>query len=122
MSEEHAETIRAAHNYASTLKALQRVEEAKSLLCRTVPLARRVLGEGHRLTLKMRWSYAKSLYMDPGATLGDLRESVTTLEDTERIARRVFGGANPLTRWIEKELQNARATLRARETPSSGEA
>ena len=70
----------------------------------------------------MRWSYAKSLYMDPGATLGDLRESVTTLEDTERIARRVFGGANPLTRWIEKELQNARATLRARETPSSGEA
>ena len=63
----------------------------------------------------MRWSYAKALCLDAGATLDDLREAVTSLEDTERIARRVFGGANPLTGWIEKELQNARATLRARE-------
>ena len=33
-----------------------------------------------------------ALYQDPRATLDDLREAVTTLEDTERIARRVFGG------------------------------
>ena len=30
-----------------------------------------------------------ALYQDDGATLDDLREAVTTLEDTERIARRV---------------------------------
>ena len=35
------------------------------------------------------------------ATLDDLREAVTTLEDTERIARRVFGGAHPLTTNID---------------------
>ena len=32
-----------------------------------------------------------------GATLEDFREAVTTLEDIGRTARRVLGGANPLT-------------------------
>ena len=40
------------------------------------------------------------------------------LEETERTARRVLGGAHPTTAWIEGELQKARAALRARETPS----
>ena len=56
--------------------------------------------------------------MDAGATLNDLREAVTTLEDTERIARRVMGGAHPLKGIIEDCLHNSRAVLRARETPS----
>ena len=61
--------------------------------------------------------------MDDCATLDDLRESVETLEDAERIARRVFGGAPPLTKGIEGDLRQARAALRARETPpSSGSA
>jgi len=42
-------------------------------------------------------------------------EAVTTLEDAGRIARRVFGGAHPLTVDIEGELRDARAALRARE-------
>ena len=54
---------------------------------------------------------------DDGATLDDLREAVTTLEDTERIARRVLGGAHPLTSTIEGDLRDARSALRARETP-----
>ena len=53
--------------------------------------------------------------MDPGATLDDLREAVTTLEETERTARRVFGGAHPTHNGIEADLRNARAALRARE-------
>ena len=47
------------------------------------------------------------------------REAVTTLEDTERTARRVFGGAHPTVRSIEVALRNGRADLRARETPST---
>ena len=66
----------------------------------------------------MRWTCAAALYNNPGATLDDLREAATTLEDPERIARRVFGGAHPLTTGIGKSLQTARAALRARETPS----
>ena len=68
----------------------------------------------------MRWTYAIVLYKDPAATLDDLREAVTTLEETERIARRVLGGAHPTTTGIEENLQDARAALRARETQPSG--
>jgi hypothetical protein len=42
---------------------------------------------------------------------------VTTLEDVERIARRVFGSAHPITMIAERELRYWRAALRARETP-----
>ena len=66
----------------------------------------------------MRMNYAEALGMDPAATLDDLREAVTTLEDIERIARRVLGGAHPTTEGIEDDLRNARVALRARETPS----
>ncbi len=57
-------------------------------------------------------------YVDPDATLDDLREAVTTLEDAERIARRVFGGAHPLTEQLQVDLRAARAARAARETPS----
>jgi hypothetical protein len=66
---------------------------------------------------RMRWNYAEALYKDDGATLDNLREAVTTLEDAERIARRVLGGAHPTAKGIERRLRNARAALRARETP-----
>ena len=51
-----------------------------------------------------------------GATLEDLREAVTTLEDTERTTRRVFGISHPTTAGVERSLQNAQAALRFRET------
>ena len=46
-------------------------------------------------------------------TLDDRREAVTTLEDTERIARRVLGSTHPTTKDIERNLRNARAKLNA---------
>ena len=49
-----------------------------------------------------------------GATLDDFREGVTMLEDAERTARRVFGGAHPTTAGMELHLQDARVALRAR--------
>ena len=61
--------------------------------------------------------YAEALYKDDGATLDDLREAVTTLEDTARIARRVLGGAHPLTMGIECNLQEVRALLNGSEAP-----
>ena len=65
----------------------------------------------------MRSLYAEMLHKKDGTTLDDLREAVTTLEDTARIARRVLGGAHPLTETIDSELEKTRAALRARETP-----
>jgi len=51
--------------------------------------------------------------MDAGATLDDLSEAVTTLEDAARTTRRVLGGAHPLTTEIEGEVQECRAAFRA---------
>ena len=114
--EEHSETLTSAINYATLLVDLQRDEEARSLMLKTTPVARRTLGEGHITTLRMSWIYAEALYKYDGATLDDFREAVTTFEDTARIARRVLGGAHPVTVGIERELLKSRAVLRARET------
>ena len=70
----------------------------------------------------MRWLYAEALYNDPAATLDDLREAVTTLESTERTARRVLGSAHPIVGAFERVLPDARAALRAREAPLKGRA
>jgi len=113
--EEGYETLAEAINYSSLLISLGRYEEARSLLRKTMPVARRVLGESHELALKTRWAYAQALYKDPAATLDDLNEAVATLEELERTARRVLGGAHPDVSGIEYNLRNARAALAARE-------
>jgi tetratricopeptide (TPR) repeat protein len=114
---EHEETLREANNYAGTLKDLRRFEEAKALLRRTIPVARRALGASHITTLRVQWIYAQTLYKDDAVTLDDLREAVTTLEEIERTARRVLGGGHPTTAGIEMCLREARVALRAREAP-----
>ena len=86
--EEHEDALAAAVNYSSSLVKLERFEQAKSLLRRTIPVARRVLGECDELTLRLRWIYAMALYRDDAATLDDLCEAVTTLEDLAPTARR----------------------------------
>ena len=78
-----------------------------------IPVARRALGENDETTLRMRSLYAATLCNDPGATLDDIREAVTILEETERAARRVLGSAHPNVVLVEKSLLNARAVLQA---------
>ena len=117
--EEHEDTLLDAVNYANCLQQLRRFEEVKALLRKRMPVARRVFGVNDDHTLKMRCLYASALYEDPAAALDDLREAVTTLEETERTARRILGGAHPLSRVIEDTLRDAGAALRARETPST---
>jgi hypothetical protein len=109
----------AAYNYATSLLYLKRFQEGKPMLRKLLPVARRAVGENDELTLSLRANYAMALCNANGATTDDLREAVTTLEETERTARRVFGGTHPLAAVIGRHLRNARAALRARETPSS---
>jgi len=115
LNEEHINTFIAAINHAISLKDLSRFEEAKSLLRKTMPVARRVLGESNDVTLRMRWNYGDALWGDPGATLDDLREAVTTLEEMERTAKRVLGGAHPVAVGIDESLRKSRAVLCAYE-------
>ena len=67
--EEDRVTLIAALNYAISLVCLKRFEEAKSLLRKVMPVARRVLGDTHDHTLRMREIYARALYYDPDACL-----------------------------------------------------
>ena len=60
---ENRQTLVSANNYASSLFKLERFDEAKSLLRRTVPLLRPFFGESHEFTLRMRSLYAKALYL-----------------------------------------------------------
>ena len=113
--EEHESTLLAANNYAVSLRDLQHFDEARSLLRKTLPVARRVFGESSEFTLTMRKIYATVLYEDDSSTPDDLREVVRTLEETEQTARRVLGGAHPLTVEIGDNLRVARETLAARE-------
>ena len=84
-----------------------------------MPVAQRVLGKNDAFTLTMRGNYARALYRNPGATLDDVREALTTLEETERTARRVLGAAHPEVVKDELDLRAVRAALAAaRETPS----
>ena len=115
--EEHRETLQEANNYALSLGDLRRFEEARALLRKSMPVAQRVLGQDGYLTLRMRWNYATVLYKADGATLAELREAVNTLEETDRTARRVLGGAHPITGGIEDELQDARDALYTRGLP-----
>ncbi len=118
--EKNGDTLRAASNLANMLVNLHRFEEAKSLLRKTIPLMRRVLEESDALNFRMELNYAEALYANPVATLDDLREAVTILEDSAPTARRVLGGQHPLVAAIEGDLRAAQALLRARSAaPSS---
>ena len=69
-------------------------------------------------TLTLQMNYARVLYKDPGATLGDLRESMDTTVKAGRIARRVLGSAHPEVVKIEEDLRYLREALAARERQS----
>ena len=113
--EEDITTLNAASNYANSLTGHLRFKEAKSLLGKTMPVARRILGESNDITLRLKKIYGRALHEDPGATLDDLREAVMTLEDAARIARRVLGPSHPSTEDTVHSLQKARAALAARD-------
>ena len=113
--EEHENTLRSATNYARYFTSLGRFEEARSLLRKTLPVARRVTRDTSDISIRMRTLYAQSLFFDAAATLDDLREAVATLEELARTARRVLGGAHPMAVHVDDTLRRARAVLRARE-------
>ena len=106
--------VLAALNYASSLGCLQRFKEAKPLFRKTMQASRRVLGERDSISIRAASYYASALYGDPTATLDDLDEAATMLEDTARTAQRVFGGAHPMVVEIEQFLRGSREALSAR--------
>ena len=121
--EEHGDTLRAANNYAVVPFSLSASKKPSRCCAKRFPWRDAFLArDKDRLTLKMRSIYAMALYEDPGATLDDLREAVTTLEDTERTARRVLGGAHPATADCVPCDARVASSPSARETPPTSNA
>ena len=108
---EHMHSLQAANNYAITLHHMKRFEEARTLLRKTMPVARRVLGDNHELMLNLRWCYARVLYLDEGASLDDRREAVAALESVANSWKRIFGQAHPETPEVQGALKEAREAL-----------
>ena len=69
-----------------------------------------ICGGSNVLFLDYFWICLKIIgfFMDDGATLDDVREAVTTLEEIGPTSRRVLGGTHPLTEAIEGQLRNTR--------------
>ena len=98
-------------SYAASLKDQQRFEEAKSLLRKKMPLARRTLGAEHDLTLNFQDIYAQCLNRDPSASRDDVVEAIEIFEDIQRRARRVFGPDHPNWKALPRDLMAAREKL-----------
>ena len=75
-----------------------------------IPASKTALGPEHDLTLVLRQTYARALYLNDSASHKDLTEAVAVLEDAVRISRRVFG-FHPETWKCEDCLQEARTAL-----------
>ena len=82
--------------------------EAKILLRDNMPRAAQVLGPEDTTTMRFRWVYAYSLYVDDAASLRDLNEAVATYEDVERVWLRRFGENHPEILGLRRELGEVR--------------
>ena len=110
------ETLREANNYAAILLSLERQAEAKPILRKAIPNARRTLGAEHDLTLNLRKFYGQFLYEDPSASRADVVEAIEVFEDVQRRARRVFGPDHPNWKSLPHELTAAREKLASFDT------
>ena len=120
--ERHENTLGEASNLANSLFALERFGETKSFLRKTVPVARRTLGDDSTVTFAMRKMYAQALYMDADSTLDDFREAASTLEEVDRTCRRVLGNSHPYIAGIGISLQKSRSLLAVRKASARLEA
>jgi len=112
--EEHRDTLVPANSVSNLLVDMRRYEEAKSLLRRTMPVARRIIGENDETTIRLTWQYGQILHRNDATqqtTLDEIRASVAMLGKLARTARRVLGGAHPVVAGIEESLGQSRAAL-----------
>ena len=102
--EEDGLTLIAANNYGIALVDLRCFEEAKRLLRKTIPVARRVLGAEHARTLSLREDLARAT-LDGDSSSKEKRKALQMLEDTVAVMRRVLGPQHPETQRMKESLE-----------------
>ena len=98
------------------LLSLERHDEAKPILRKAIPNARRTLGAEHDLTLNFRDIYGRCLYRDDNASRDDVVEAIEIFEDVQRRTRRVFGPGHPDWTALPRHLMAARDKLASFDT------
>ena len=97
-------TLAAAYNYANSLLILERFKEAKRLLRKVIPVARRALGAEHDITLSLREDLSRAT-LDGKSSADEKREALQMLEDVAAVMRRVLGPAHPDTLHAQSDLK-----------------
>ena len=85
--------------------------EAKVLIRKTLPVARRVIGEDHDTSMGLRCLLHHSTVLDPKSTRGDVQEAKKELDKILCQARRVLGATHPRLLAIQKTVDGARERL-----------
>lgn len=92
LGEQHPETLRSIHEYASALESLGRSTEAEPLAAQALRLRRNVLGRRHTETLASLHKYASIL-----DSLGRTAEAEPLAAEALRLRREVLGERHPDT-------------------------
>ena len=106
-----------ALNLSYSLVNNKRYAEAKPFILEQLPKARVALGAENDIYVKLRCIYAVCLYRDDGASYHDLVAAVAILEHLSSWARRVYGPAHPLTKWVQEDSEEAQGQLASFEDP-----
>ena len=75
------------------------------MLRKVIPVARRVLGNEHDLTLSLCEDLSRATLLDGESSAEKKREALRTLEDTLGIMRRVLGPQHPDTQRAQADLE-----------------
>ena len=106
-----------ALNLCYSLVNTNQYAEAKPFILEQLPKARLALGAEDDTYVKLRCSYAICLYRNDGASYHDLVAAVAILEHLSSWARRVYGPAHPLTKWVQEDTEEAQGQLASFKDP-----
>ena len=85
--------------------------ELHTLARKQIPIARRVLGPEHDITLDLQQTLAHALWFPNDPPRRDLLEAEAILQDVLEMRRHVFGLLHKNTRNVEKDLREVREEL-----------
>ena len=97
---ESPSALSAASSLVNSLIEDNNFAEAKALISETLPIARRVYGDAHDITLGLRYKIPHSIVLNPDATRKDLHGAKEELEDLLRTTRRIFGNSHPRVQLV----------------------
>ena len=104
-------TLEYALSLCATVVYAGRYTEAKSLLCKLLPEARRDLGVEDDTYIRLRATYGQALLECDEASRDDVVEALAIFEDLASTIRRIYGTAHPFMPRIQADIEEARKKL-----------